>query len=293
MGSLSDQHVITAPRGSYFFYGTLSHPPLLRQILNLDGEPHLRPAKVFGCECKLWGPYPALMETDDPTDVVHGYVYRVETEAHARRLAEYETGNYRAESCRVTYTDDTGTREEEEEEGYTFKFVGDREDLDEGRFDLDVWLRRIRKRTGNPTLDQAANNTELKTFEVYTVQFVGQPNHVALYIETQPNEGVERGKGVKYDVTGTILMGMEFRKQDCEDPVLDATYVPDSKEKVAAIAVGDLERFEAECCEAVAPPSSQVFLNGRRKDPSKPLYRCNHWVDDVVKLTFEKRLFKV
>jgi hypothetical protein len=104
---------------------------------------------------------------------------------------------------------------------------------------------------------------------------------------------VGRGKGVKYDVTGTILMGMEYRKQDCEDPVLDATYVPDTKEKVATMAAGDLERFETECCKAVAPPASQVFLNGRRKDPSKPLYRCNHWVDDVIKLAFEKGIFKV
>jgi hypothetical protein len=292
MSSLShrDQVLSPPPTGPYFFYGTLSHPPLLCQILNLDDEPHLRPAQIVGYECKLWGPYPALVDAGDPTGVVHGFVYRVETEAHARRLAEYETGNYRAEPCRVRFMDGEGSAEEEEE-GYTFKFVGDREELDEGRFDLDVWLRRI-GRADNPPSDRAAN-TEPKSFEVYKVQFVGQPNHVALYVETQPNAEVERGKGVKYDVTGTILMGMEYRKQECEDPVLDATYVPDSKEKVATIGAGDLERFETECCEAVAPPASQVFLNGRRKDTSKPLYRCNHWVDDVVKLALEKGIFKI
>jgi hypothetical protein len=181
---------------------------------------------------------------------------------------------------------------EEEEEGYTFKFVGDREELDEGRFDLDVWLRRIGSRADNPPSDRAAN-TEPKSFEVYRVQFVGQPNHVALYVEAQPNAEVEGGEGVKYDVTGTILMGMEYRKQECGDPVLDATYVPYSKEKVATIGAGDLERFETKCCEPVAPPASQVFLNGRRKDPSKPLYRCNHWVDDVVELALEKGIFKI
>ncbi|KAL3493504.1 hypothetical protein BJX62DRAFT_235332 [Aspergillus germanicus] len=268
MSSLSDQGLIAAPTGPYFFYGTLSHPPLLRQILNLDDEPSLRPARIVGCECKLWGPYPALVDATNPQSVVNGYVYRVETEAHARRLADYETGNYCAECCHVT------------------------EDLDEGRFDLDVWLRRIEKRAGNSTSNRAPN-TEPKSFEVYRVQFVGQPSHVALYIETQPNAEVERGKGVKYDVTGTILMGMEFRKQDSEGPVLGVTYVPGSKEKVATIAAGDLGRFETECCEAVAPPASQVFLNGRRKDSSKPLYRCNHWVDDVVKLALKKGIFKV
>ncbi|KAL2844277.1 hypothetical protein BJX68DRAFT_269804 [Aspergillus pseudodeflectus] len=284
----SHQDLSPPPIGPYFFYGTLCHPPLLRQILNVDSELHLRPAKITGFECKLWGPYPALVDAGNPHNVVDGYVYRVETPAHAQRLAEYETGNYRAGPCQIIYTDGKTPLEEV---GSTFQFVGDREDLDKGRFDLDVWLRRIGTRAGNRTPDRAAN-TQPALYEVYTVQFVGEPNHVAIYIETQPNEEVEKRKGLKYDVTGTILVGMEYRKQDCEDPILDATYVPDSKEKVATIATGDLERFERECCEATAPPASQVFLNGRRKDPSKPLYRCNHWADNVVKLAVEKGIFK-
>ncbi|KAJ0420571.1 hypothetical protein BJY00DRAFT_284098 [Aspergillus carlsbadensis] len=284
LSSLSAQDLAPAPTGPYFFYGTLSDPTFLCDVLHLDDTLQLRPAKIVGYECRLWGQYPALVDADAESKTVSGYVYRVETQQHARRLAEYETGNYRAEPCRILYTD-----RGEQEDGYTFRFVGDRDDLSEGTFDLGVWLQRMGRRAGNP--DDAAH-TDSESYEVYNVQFVGQPNHVALYIETQPDEPVETRKGLKYDVTGTILMGMVYRKQECEDPLVDAAYVPDSKQKVATIVIGDLQRFETECCEVVAPPASQVFINGRRKDPSKPLYRCNHWVDDVVKLAFEREIFK-
>ncbi|KAF7590396.1 hypothetical protein BBP40_002897 [Aspergillus hancockii] len=79
---------------------------------------------------------------------------------------------------------------------------------------------------------------------------------------------------------------------DTKDPLLSATYVAHTKKKIGTIAVGDLAKFETECCNAVAPPGSQVTLSGKRKDPSKPLYPCNHWLDDVIKLAFQKGIFK-
>ncbi|KAL4804626.1 hypothetical protein BDV18DRAFT_142279 [Aspergillus unguis] len=128
------------PTGPYFFYGTLSDPGMLRDILDLDSKPKLRPASIVGYECKLWGQYPALV--DAPYKTVHGYVYHVETQEQAQSLAEYETENYRAEPCRIMYTD---VQDAPEVFGYTFKFVSNARYLTEGSFDLGVWLRRMKR----------------------------------------------------------------------------------------------------------------------------------------------------
>lgn len=117
---------------------------MLRDILSLPegDEPILREGYIVGCECRLWGQYPALLDPDqeDPSSVIHGAVYLVQSMEHGQRLAEYETSNYRADPCHIFYSDG---REPAEEDGYTFKFVGDRDQLSEGRFDLQTWLKRI------------------------------------------------------------------------------------------------------------------------------------------------------
>lgn len=83
---------LAVPTGPYFFYGTLSDPAMLRDVLDLETEPRLRPATITGYECKLWGQYPALL--DGPKKVIHGAVYHVEIEEYTERLASYETDNY-------------------------------------------------------------------------------------------------------------------------------------------------------------------------------------------------------
>lgn len=128
------------PTGPYFFYGTLSDPAMLRDVLGLETEPQLRPATVTGYECKLWGQYPALL--DAPEKVVHGAVYHVKTEEHGERLASYETDNYQADPCRINYTDGD---EPVDDFGYVFKFVGNVRDLSDGTFDLGTWLRRVKR----------------------------------------------------------------------------------------------------------------------------------------------------
>ena len=65
---------------------------MLRDVLDLETEPRLRPATITGYECKLWGQYPALL--DGPKKVIHGAVYHVEIEEYTERLASYETDNY-------------------------------------------------------------------------------------------------------------------------------------------------------------------------------------------------------
>ncbi|GAB1206395.1 hypothetical protein APSETT445_005080 [Aspergillus pseudonomiae] len=129
-----------AARTGPYFYGTLSDPAMLRDVLGLETEPQLRPATMISYECKLWGQYPALL--DAPGKVVHGAVYHVETEEHAERLASYETDNYRADPCRIDYTNGN---EPIEDLGYCFKFVGNVRDLSDGSFDLGTWLRRVKR----------------------------------------------------------------------------------------------------------------------------------------------------
>lgn len=133
-------HPSAAPTGPYFFYGTLSDPAMLRDVLGLKTEPQLRPASITDYECKLWGQYPALL--DAPGKVVHGAVYHVETEEHAERLAGYETDNLRADRCRIDYTDGN---EPLSDFSYVFKFVGRVRDLSDGIFDLGTWLRRMKR----------------------------------------------------------------------------------------------------------------------------------------------------
>lgn len=53
--------------------GTLTDPSMVREILGLETEPELRPARLSGYKCKLWGQYPALL--DAPDSVVGGAVY--------------------------------------------------------------------------------------------------------------------------------------------------------------------------------------------------------------------------
>ncbi|KAL2820574.1 hypothetical protein BDW59DRAFT_150709 [Aspergillus cavernicola] len=106
----------------------LSDPTMLCDVLGLENEPQLRPATITGYECKLWGQYAALLH--GPTgSVVHGAVYYVPTVEQGERLARYETNSYRVEPRCIRYTD--GDRSMEEL-GYTFKFVGNGNDLTEG-----------------------------------------------------------------------------------------------------------------------------------------------------------------
>jgi hypothetical protein len=142
--------LFAAPTGPYFFYGTLTDPLMITEILELAEEPKLRPAHIVGYECKMWGQYPALL--DSPGSIVEGAAYHVRTTQDAERLAAYETESYRAVPCRIRYTDG---EEPSEDLGYTFKFVGDMRELSEGEFDLKVWFRRMGRHAAADKLDAA------------------------------------------------------------------------------------------------------------------------------------------
>lgn len=119
---------------------------MLCDILDLKTEPQLRPATIAGYACKLWGQYPALL--DSPEKVVHGDVYHVETEKPVERLASYETDNYRTDPCRIKYSDD---KEPVDDFGFVFKFVGNVRDLSDCTFDLGTWLGRMKRVAEDPS----------------------------------------------------------------------------------------------------------------------------------------------
>jgi len=127
------------PTGPYFFYGTLSDPAFLSEVLGLSAKPELRPAILVGYSVKLWGQYPALL--DGPTGAtVEGMVYEVGSEKHGERLANYETNAYTTAPCRIVFMDGETP---EQVSGTTFKYAGNPLDIDEGQFDLKLWLQRM------------------------------------------------------------------------------------------------------------------------------------------------------
>jgi gamma-glutamylcyclotransferase (GGCT)/AIG2-like uncharacterized protein YtfP len=135
----TQSHLFEPPTGPYFVYGTLMDPKMLADVLRLKERPKLRPAKIIGYSKKLWGQYPALQE--GPQDAqVSGAVYIVQSDAHAKRLAEYETNSYLAKPCLIQYMDG---EEPAEECGHAFMYVGNPRDLQDGEFDLKRWLKRV------------------------------------------------------------------------------------------------------------------------------------------------------
>lgn len=125
--------------GIYFFYGTLMDPKMLAEILDLDHEPHLRPAFITGYTAKLWGQYPALIDGEAEA-TAHGVAYEVQTVGNARRLAEYETNHYKAQPCLIKYADGKAP---DTTHGRVFIFAGNLDDLEDGTLDLSVWLKRV------------------------------------------------------------------------------------------------------------------------------------------------------
>jgi gamma-glutamylcyclotransferase (GGCT)/AIG2-like uncharacterized protein YtfP len=116
----------------YFFYGTLADPATLAKVLNLPSQPVLRPAKVTGYRCMLWGPYPALID-DRFGGTVHGVVYEVQSPEKRKLLESYETDRYENAACQIVLEDDTNVV------GRTFRWDGKKKDLVEGVFDLKAW----------------------------------------------------------------------------------------------------------------------------------------------------------
>lgn len=117
----------------YFFYGTLMDRHLLARILQHPTRLDLRPARITGWRCLMWGEYPALIESV-PEDKVTGMAYRVCSIRERERLVQYETAAYRVQGCTIYLEDGTCTS------GKTFVWDGDVDVLREGDFDFRDWV---------------------------------------------------------------------------------------------------------------------------------------------------------
>jgi len=124
-----------------FFYGTLTIPKVLKDVLNLTAEPVLKKATIPGSKFKLymWGSYPALVQQsgtveEENTNLIHGSAYTVKMERHLRRLKQYETENYKVADVAITLDG-----QDEAVKGQTFVWAGYSEELEDGTFDRTIF----------------------------------------------------------------------------------------------------------------------------------------------------------
>lgn len=108
--------------GYYFFYGTLTNPQKLAEVLEIKHQPTLIPAKIIGYSCKHWGQYPALVD-GPPDTVVSGMAFYVQTSEEKEKLKYYEGRTYELSPCVIEFQD--GARRL----GSTFKWVGNPAEL--------------------------------------------------------------------------------------------------------------------------------------------------------------------
>lgn len=123
-----------------FIYGTLMGPETLSQVLSTsDSLPIMSRARVIGYDVKLWGPYPALVDSK-PLRLVDGMVFEIFSKKQLDRLVSYETDNYQLQPCLIDILNhDNSVRSTVD--GVTFMWNGQQDELQEGNFDLKQWKK--------------------------------------------------------------------------------------------------------------------------------------------------------
>jgi gamma-glutamylcyclotransferase (GGCT)/AIG2-like uncharacterized protein YtfP len=135
----------SAPAASFesqycFVYGTLMDPKTLSQVLRTsDRLPIISRARVIGYEIKLWGPYPALIDSK-PLRPVDGMVFEIMSKTQLDRLVSYETDNYQLQPCLIDILNQDDSVKCTVD-GVTFMWNGQEEELQEGKFDLKQWKK--------------------------------------------------------------------------------------------------------------------------------------------------------
>lgn len=125
--------------GYFFFYGPLMDPDTLAKVLQLSEPPKLRPARVMSHETKLWGEYPALVQKMKMFHAVDGVACEILLREHWDRLLDYVPGPpYHVAPILIDFLD-TG---EKSVGGEAFFYEGDPEELRDGSFNLESWLRK-------------------------------------------------------------------------------------------------------------------------------------------------------
>ncbi|RDW75403.1 hypothetical protein BP6252_06545 [Coleophoma cylindrospora] len=119
-----------------FFYGSLTDPAKLQEVLQLPSTPVLRPARVKSYKIMLWGQSPTLV--DGPRDsYVDGMAYVVETEQHLEMLKNYEIKVYCLKGIRIEL-------DGEKVSGRVFAWADrDLGELTEGTWSLEEWKQGI------------------------------------------------------------------------------------------------------------------------------------------------------
>ena len=129
-------------------------------------------------------------------------------------------------------------------------------------------------------------------YNVYTVEYLGEPNHVAIYVEKEPvSETNKKGSGTLYHVVGSILMGMRYENKLSHNFKHSASFIPDSNVLIRQVEGSDMSLFGL-VCETVSPPGAQLTIRGGRIDRSNPLRRCREWVKEVVEKLLTDGLVK-
>jgi len=123
-----------------FFYGSLMDSDVLQAILELPTVPLTHKAFLEGFTIKMWGIYPAIIQGGG--EKILGTVWKVDSETHFLRLAEYETSNYTWCPCNVELENGevlSGCR--------TFCWAGDpkSKDLADGSFDLERYQKYFKQ----------------------------------------------------------------------------------------------------------------------------------------------------
>ncbi|KAI7782265.1 hypothetical protein LA080_013671 [Diaporthe eres] len=106
------------------------------RVTGLQAAPRLRPAHVVGYTTKLWGPFPVLLH-GRRDDVVRGMACEIEGSGPKRRLEEYEGKDY--DEWELDLRLDKPDGKWDMAPGVTFKWVGPRDELEEGTFSLSKW----------------------------------------------------------------------------------------------------------------------------------------------------------
>lgn len=125
---------------TFFFYGTLMDPDVIRAVTQSDKVPVLQDATLEGFEMKMWlDRYPTLLATENtaPTSTIRGKTWKATSMEQCLSLQTYETSAYKCSRCVVKSEDGMSVN------ALTFTWAGDANDAalseSNGAFDLSYW----------------------------------------------------------------------------------------------------------------------------------------------------------
>jgi hypothetical protein len=134
-----------------------------------------------------------------------------------------------------------------------------------------------RKSPSPPRTKSKSPSPEAPTrYQAYRVEYIGQPNHEALFVETH-EEGNRTGH--VYHVTGTILRGMTYEHKRGKQPEASATFV--AKHSIGTISTNRYSDVD-DICRSIPVPGAQLTLGGKKKNPNQPIRRCGEWTSEAI-----------